>query len=166
MKTILDTESSEIWVGDRFLCIKDVVMDNGEKAYVKGKTYVSDMVNCITDESGCINHYWGCLNDIIENFVKVDDMKQRIVKALAYLNKSASEMWKDQLFTELLEYSENSGLYKMEFAIGLKFMQTYYIVEATSEGWKIVDKSAQNKTITTLEDVMHYVVMPMLSNES
>lgn len=44
--------------GDKFLCIKDVVMDNGVIEYYAGKTYVSEKDGCITNESGEIEHSW------------------------------------------------------------------------------------------------------------
>jgi hypothetical protein len=46
----------------RFLCIKDVVMDGtGEKAYFKGKVYISEKDGCITNESGFIGHSWSSM---------------------------------------------------------------------------------------------------------
>jgi hypothetical protein len=46
----------------KFLCIKDVVMDGtGEKAYFKGKVYISEQNGCITNESGFIGHSWSSM---------------------------------------------------------------------------------------------------------
>ena len=50
--------NSDIIVGGHYRCMEDVVMEDGEVAYVKGKVYRSDQSGCITDESGCINHMW------------------------------------------------------------------------------------------------------------
>lgn len=44
--------------GDIFRCKDHVVMCNGEVAYIKGKTYVSDRDGCITDEQNDDNHCW------------------------------------------------------------------------------------------------------------
>lgn len=42
--------------GKRFLCIKDVVMDNDEIAYTKGKVYYSATKGNLTDNNGCVDH--------------------------------------------------------------------------------------------------------------
>lgn len=46
--------------GDKFLCIKTVIMGGrfGYIAYIKGNTYISEKDNCITDEQGCVFHEW------------------------------------------------------------------------------------------------------------
>lgn len=44
--------------GDKFLCIKDVIMDDDRLEYIAGETYISERDGCITDESGDINHEW------------------------------------------------------------------------------------------------------------
>lgn len=48
----------EIKKGQKFRCIKDVVMDSGEVDYVAGRVYQSDGDNCITDEEGIQYHRW------------------------------------------------------------------------------------------------------------
>lgn len=48
----------EIKAGQKFRCIKDVVMDSGEIDYVAGRIYTSDKSGCITDEEGCVGHMW------------------------------------------------------------------------------------------------------------
>src|SRR5690606_29965497 len=42
----------------KFLCIKDVVMSDGDIAYRKGEIYQSDFDECITDIQGARGHYW------------------------------------------------------------------------------------------------------------
>ena len=44
--------------GDKFECIEDVIMDDGEIAYRKGGVYVSERDSCITDLQGCDIHIW------------------------------------------------------------------------------------------------------------
>ena len=44
--------------GNKFLCIKDVEMDDGRIEYITGKIYTSENNGCITDESGDKNHNW------------------------------------------------------------------------------------------------------------
>lgn len=51
-------EDLKIRKGDRFECIKTVIMNDGEVAYQKGYAYISEMEDCITDKTGCIEHRW------------------------------------------------------------------------------------------------------------
>ena len=46
--------------GDKFKCIKDVIMDNdpNDIAYTKGKIYISESDKCITDNQGYVSHCW------------------------------------------------------------------------------------------------------------
>ena len=46
--------------GDKFRCIKTVVMDNDSNniAYYQGLIYTSENDGCVTDESGCKYHDW------------------------------------------------------------------------------------------------------------
>ena len=62
----------EIKKGDKFLCIRNFLMDDGEIAYKEGNTYVSDRNDCITDE---IHDAFHEMNDIDINiyFKKIDD---------------------------------------------------------------------------------------------
>lgn len=48
----------EIKKGQKFRCIKDVVMDSGKVEYHKGFTYTSAIDGCITDDSGDDRHEW------------------------------------------------------------------------------------------------------------
>jgi len=50
----------EIKKGDRFECIKTVIMDpSGEEAYTQGKIYVSELDGCVTDNQGWGGHAGG-----------------------------------------------------------------------------------------------------------
>lgn len=49
----------KIGKGKQYRCINDVVMVDGVIAYIKGKVYVSEQDECITDEQGCKCHFWG-----------------------------------------------------------------------------------------------------------
>lgn len=46
--------------GDKFKCIKDVIMDDNSKsiAYTSGKIYISELDECITDNQGIADHHW------------------------------------------------------------------------------------------------------------
>lgn len=49
---------NEINEGDKFECIKDAVMDDGVTAYIKGRIYISERNDCITNEQNMKEHYW------------------------------------------------------------------------------------------------------------
>lgn len=44
--------------GEKYKCIKTVVMDDNSIAYIKGKIYPCEQDNCLTNESGEENHDW------------------------------------------------------------------------------------------------------------
>lgn len=44
--------------GDRFVCIKNVVMNDGDIAYLKGEEYISECDGCITNRNEQKNHTW------------------------------------------------------------------------------------------------------------
>lgn len=54
--------------GDKFKCIQDVVMDDGEVLYRKGKAYASEIDGCITDEQHDERHEWNIQEDDKENW--------------------------------------------------------------------------------------------------
>ena len=58
----------EIKKGNKFLCIKDVEMDDDRTIYYAGETYISEIDGCITDESGDAHHSW-----IDTKYVKCQD---------------------------------------------------------------------------------------------
>lgn len=66
--------------GDKFECIKDVIMDNNPKdiAYTSGKNYISELDECITDDQNKVNHYWS--NEESEQyFIKLPKNKKEMV---------------------------------------------------------------------------------------
>jgi hypothetical protein len=66
--------------GDKFECIKDVIMDNNPKdiAYTSGKIYISELDECITDDQNKVNHYWS--NEESEQyFIKLPKSKKEMV---------------------------------------------------------------------------------------
>lgn len=66
--------------GDKFKCIKDVIMDNNPKdiAYTSGKIYISELDKCITDDQNKVNHYWS--NEESEQyFIKLPKSKKEMV---------------------------------------------------------------------------------------
>lgn len=66
--------------GDKFECIKDVMMDNNPKdiAYTSGKIYISELDGSITDDQNKVNHYWS--NEESEQyFIKLPKNKKEMV---------------------------------------------------------------------------------------
>lgn len=66
--------------GDKFECIKDVIMDNNPKdiAYTSGKIYISELDGSITDDQNKVNHYWS--NEESEQyFIKLPKSKKEMV---------------------------------------------------------------------------------------
>lgn len=66
--------------GDKFECIKDVLMDNNPKdiAYTSGKIYISELNGYITDDQNKVNHYWS--NEESEQyFIKLPKSKKEMV---------------------------------------------------------------------------------------
>lgn len=66
--------------GDKFECIKDVIMDNNPKdiAYTSGKIYISELDECITDDQNKVDHYWS--NEESEQyFIKLPKNKKEMV---------------------------------------------------------------------------------------
>lgn len=67
------SEIIEIHKGDKFLCIKDVEMndDSEDIAYFQGEIYLSENDSCITDEYGDKSHWWLKEDDINSHFKKI-----------------------------------------------------------------------------------------------
>ena len=59
--------------GDKFKCIKDVIMDNNPNdiAYTEGKIYISERDKCITDNKDYVSHYWN--NKSEQYFIKLSE---------------------------------------------------------------------------------------------
>jgi hypothetical protein len=72
----------QIKKGDKFRCIKGVVMSggrhNGEVAYFKGQEYKSEKDGAITDEWGNVEHYWSDDEDLHTHFLKLEEPKEYI----------------------------------------------------------------------------------------
>lgn len=56
-------DDKQILKGDVFECIQDVIMDDGEVSYIKGKMYTSDVKGCITNEQKDEFHRWEDCDD-------------------------------------------------------------------------------------------------------
>jgi len=62
-------DSNKISMGDKFICISDVVMDDGDTTYRAGVIYTSHNNECITDDNGERLHYWSYDNEDDDNWV-------------------------------------------------------------------------------------------------
>ena len=57
--TVMELENTKvIRKGEKFECIKDVIMDDDELAYIKGEIYLSEANGCITDAQVNTKHQW------------------------------------------------------------------------------------------------------------
>jgi hypothetical protein len=54
--------------GDRFLCLKDYIMDDGSTSYKKDKIYLSESNDHITDNNFDVNHKMDEQDDFFEYF--------------------------------------------------------------------------------------------------
>lgn len=63
-------DSNDIKVGDRFLCINTFIDGEGQKLYVIGRTYTSEIDGCITNEMGNREHKWAYVPS--EYFKRID----------------------------------------------------------------------------------------------
>lgn len=57
--TVMELDNEKvIRKGEKFECIKDVIMTDDILAYMKGKIYLSEADDCITDARGDTKHQW------------------------------------------------------------------------------------------------------------
>ena len=54
--------------GDMFLCLEDYIMDDDRVAYTKGKTYLSELDNKITDDEFDVMHEMDGQDDFFDYF--------------------------------------------------------------------------------------------------
>jgi hypothetical protein len=58
--------------GDRFLCLKNFVMTNGQVAYIEGKIYTSDRDGYLPDESPEILHQMDGVKEFFDYFKLIE----------------------------------------------------------------------------------------------
>lgn len=69
--------------GKWYKCIKTVEMeDDGEIAYIEGKSYLSEINGCITDEDGDKEHYWDEECDTEMYFAPVEETDNKLLTTL------------------------------------------------------------------------------------
>lgn len=57
--------------GDKFLCKEDFVMDDGRVEYTKDKIYISEIDDCVTNNSGNVHHAHTELGNLQEYLTKI-----------------------------------------------------------------------------------------------
>lgn len=65
--------------GDKFECIKTVIMDGNPEdvAYTEGALYISNFDGCITDNQGNEGHYWSNEKELTIYFKKVNTLPNK-----------------------------------------------------------------------------------------
>lgn len=61
--------------GDKFRCIKDVIMDDDpdDIAYHAGNIYISEEDGCVTDNDGNTSHIWDTFDNMEDYFIKLSE---------------------------------------------------------------------------------------------
>lgn len=130
--------------GDRFKCIKTVIMDNdpNDISYYKGKFYKSDYDGCITDESECICHGW-LEYDALEYFIRVDGAEKE-----SRVNHPSHYTWlKDLCGIEVIDITRH-----MNFNLGNVIKYTLRAGHKSEEGL-----SDKQKHIEDLKKALFYI---------
>lgn len=70
--------------GEKYKCIKTVVMSDGRAAYIEGKTYPCEFDGCLEDENGDDRPTWA-VTSWHEHFVWVEPMLQPDIQQLLEL---------------------------------------------------------------------------------
>ena len=131
--------------GDKFRCIKTVVMDNDSNniAYYQGLIYTSENDDCITDESGCKYHYWGSNSLWKEYFERLS------LQSIAFNNILAK-----------VELGQPT-LLEVGFSIGIDNIQDTLCYRYSSYR-KIIDKISINYEILLNNNI--YIIKVSLTN--
>lgn len=74
--------------GDKFLCIKDFIMQDGTTAFKKGVVYTSENNNCLTNSWGTKEHYMHECDDFSDYFkTPIADSKVLLQRILDLKNE-------------------------------------------------------------------------------
>ena len=144
--------------GDKFRCIKTVVMDNDSNNidYYQGLIYTSENDNCITDEDK-VDHYWGStwkeyferLSNNPSKFINTDLEQAKSLQSIAFNNILAK-----------IE-SEQPTLLEVGFSIGIDNIQDTLCYRYSSYR-KIIDKISINYEILLNNNI--YIIKVSLTN--
>lgn len=147
--------------GDKFRCIKTVVMDNDSNniAYYQGLIYTSENDNCITDESGCKYHYWGSNSLWKEYFERLSNNPSKFVNTDLEQAKSLQSIAFNNILAKI--ESEQPTLLEVGFSIGIDNIQDTLCYRYSSYR-KIIDKISINYEILLNNNI--YIIKVSLTN--
>ena len=144
--------------GDKFRCIKTVVIDNdpNDIGYYQGLIYTSENDDCITDEDK-VSHYWGSawkeyferLFNNPSKFVNTDLEQAKSLQSIAFNNILAKVE------------SEQPTLLEIGFSIGIDNIQDTLCYRYSSYR-KIIDKISINYEILLNNNI--YIIKVSITN--
>lgn len=146
--------------GDKFRCIKTVVMDNdlNNIAYYQGLIYTSENDGCITDENNCKYHYWG--NSLWkEYFERLSNNPSKFVNTDLEQAKSLQSIAFNNILAKI--ESEQPTLLEVGFSIGIDNIQDTLCYRYSSYR-KIIDKISINYEILLNNNI--YIIKVSLTN--
>ena len=148
----------EIKKGDRFLCIKDVVMTvSGKTMYYAGRVYESKQDSCITDEEGYKTHSWGEDDNPEEHF--------KLINKLSNVDKF------QQISEQICKlYEAKNAVYGNSFGDTYKKLGIVSAVTRISDKYNRLCNLATNPDIDnlgesiddTLRDMAAYCIMTLM----
>ena len=147
--------------GDKFRCIKTVVMDNNPNDidYYQGLIYTSENDNCITDESGCKYHYWDRHSLWKEYFERLSNNPSKFINTDLEQAKSLQSIAFNNILAKI--ESEQPTLLEIGFSIGIDNIQDTLCYRYSSYR-KIIDKISINYEILLNNNI--YIIKVSLTN--
>ena len=147
--------------GDKFRCIKTVVMDNDSNniAYYQGLIYTSENDGCITDESKYKYHYWDNNSLWKEYFERLSNNPSKFVNTDLEQAKSLQSIAFNNILAKI--ESEQPTLLEVGFSIGIDNIQDTLCYRYSSYR-KIIDKISINYEILLNNNI--YIIKVSLTN--
>lgn len=144
--------------GDKFRCIKTVVMDNdpNDIDYYQGLIYTSESDDCITDEDK-VNHIWG--STWKEYFERLPNNPSKFVNTDLEQAKSLQSIAFNNILAKV--ESEQPTLLEIGFSIGIDNIQDTLCYRYSSYR-KIIDKISINYEILLNNNI--YIIKVSLTN--
>ncbi len=144
--------------GDKFRCIKTVVMDNdpNDIDYYQGLIYTSENDDCITDEDK-VSHYWG--STWKEYFERLPNNPSKFVNTDLEQAKSLQSIAFNNILAKV--ESEQPTLLEIGFSIGIDNIQDTLCYRYSSYR-KIIDKISINYEILLNNNI--YIIKVSLTN--
>lgn len=144
--------------GDKFRCIKTVVMDNdpNDVDYYQGLIYTSENDDCITDEDK-VSHYWS--STWKEYFERLPNNPSKFVNTDLEQAKSLQSIAFNNILAKV--ESEQPTLLEIGFSIGIDNIQDTLCYRYSSYR-KIIDKISINYEILLNNNI--YIIKVSLTN--